>query len=450
MAKDFIVAIELGSSKIVGAAGKRNADGSLNILAFAQKESASFIHKGYVYNIDKTSKAISEIVTSLSNQLQTQIKQVYVGIGGQSIRSIKNNIVREFAVGTKISQNLVDNMMDSNRATRYPEQEIQDVSVQEYKVDYQYQIDPIGIECTRIEASFLNLISRRAFFRNLKNCFTAAGVHNTDFYLSPLALADVVLTAAERRAGCVLVDLGADTTTVAVYYKNILRHLAVIPLGSSNITKDITSQQIDDHDAEIMKLKYACAYTENSEIDKDLKYPIDSQRSIDSSLFIDIVESRLQEILENVKSQIPNELEGKLMAGYILTGGGSMMKNMEIAMNKFIHVGHVRIAKTITNSVLTKVENININNGTLNTLWGLIAKGRDNCAGVEFNPRELFHEQPPVPEPPVPEPPAPEPPTPGPLGSDGGGNGTAQQNGKKKNFFGSVVDFFKSILTEDE
>lgn len=447
MAKEFIVAIELGSSKIIGAAGKRNADGSFNILALAEQESASFIHKGYVYNIDKTAKAISEIVTSLSTQLKTQIKQVYVGIGGQSVRGVKNGIVREYAVNTKISQNMVYEIMDLNHATRYPEQEIQEVSVQEYKVDNQYQIDPIGIECTRFEASFLNIISRRAFFRNLNNCFMAAGVPINDFYLSPLALADVVLTEAERRSGCVLVDLGADTTSVAVFYKGILRHLAVIPLGSNNITKDIASQQIDEVDAERMKLKYACAYTESSDIDLNLKYSIDTQRSIPSSLFVEIVESRLQEILENVKSQVPEELEGKLMAGYILTGGGSMMKNLEIAMKKFIHVGHVRIAKTITDPVFMKVEGVDVKDGRLNTLWGLIAKGRENCAGAEFNPDELFNE----PITPV-ELPAEEPivaPVVDISESEDTEDDNRQENGKR-NYINGIINFFKNIVKEDE
>ncbi len=446
MAKEFIVAIELGSSKIVGAAGKRNADGSFNILALSEQESASFIHKGYVYNIDKTAKAISEIVTSLSTQLKTQIKQVYVGIGGQSVRGVKNSIVREYAVNTKINQNMVYEIMDLNHATRYPEQEIQEVSVQEYKVDNQYQIDPIGIECTHFEASFLNIISRRAFFRNLNNCFMSAGVPISDFYLSPLALADVVLTEAERRSGCVLVDLGADTTSVAVYYKGILRHLAVIPLGSNNITKDIASQQIDEADAEKMKLKYACAYTESSDIDLDLKYPIDAQRSISSSLFIEIVESRLQEILENVKSQVPEELEGKLMAGYILTGGGSMMSNLEIAMKKFIHVGHVRIAKTITDPVFMKVDGINVKDGRLNTLWGLIAKGRENCAGAEFDPNELFNEPITPIEQPVEEPIAAQEDVPEPEDPE---EDAKQQNGKR-NYFQNFVDFLKNMVKEDE
>lgn len=461
MAKDFIVAIELGSSKITGVAGKRNADRSINVLAIAQENSSGCIRRGYVYNIDKTAQAISDVVTSLSNQLKCQIRKVYAGIGGQSIRGVKNNIVREFPVGTKITQNMVFDLMDANRATRYPEQEILDVAVQEYKVDNQYQIDPVGIECTRFEGSFLNIISRQSFYRNLNNCFTTAGVPLDDVFLSPIALADVVLTDAERRSGCVLVDMGADTTTVAVYYKNILRHLAVIPLGGNNITKDITSLQMDETDAEQIKLKYGSAYTESSDIDTSLKYSIDTDRNVNASELVEVIEARLEEIIENVKSQIPTELEGKLMGGYILTGGGSKLRNIEVAMNKMGRVGRVRIAKSIVDPIFAKVENVNIKDATLNTVLGILARGRENCAGDEINPGELFNSAiAPVEETPVSETQKPEVeervverlrPVPDDVEEDDEKDRDDEPRKKdnSKSGFGKFIDFIKGMM-EDE
>ena len=91
--KDFIVAIELGSSKMTGIAGKKNLDGSISILAVVSEDSSTFIRKGVIYNIDKTAQCISSIVKRLTAALKTSISQVYVGVGGQSIRSIKNVIV---------------------------------------------------------------------------------------------------------------------------------------------------------------------------------------------------------------------------------------------------------------------------------------------------------------------------------------------------------------------
>ena len=270
MAMEFIVAIELGSSKITGIAGKKNLDGSISVLAVVKEDSTSCIRKGVVYNIDKTVQCLGNIINKLETALKTKIAHVYVGVGGQSIRSIKNVIVKDLATETIVTQEMINELMDANRSMTYPEQEILDAATQEYKVDAQYQIDPVGIQCTRLEGNFLNILWRRAFYRNLNKCFDQAGIAIAEMYLAPLALADSVLTEAEKRSGCVLVDLGADTTTVSVYHKNILRHLAVIPLGGNNITKDIATLQIDEQDAEKMKLDYGCAYTDNNDIDLSL------------------------------------------------------------------------------------------------------------------------------------------------------------------------------------
>lgn len=284
--------------------------------------------------------------------------------------------------------------MDSNRNMKYPDQEILDAAVQEYKVDSQYQLDPVGIQATRLEGNFLNILERKAFYRNLNKCFETANISVAEMYLAPLALADSVLTEAEKRSGCALVDLGADTTTVSVYSKNILRHLAVIPLGSNNITKDLASLQIEESDAEKMKLKYASAFTDNNDIDNNLKYPIDPERQVESRKFIEIVESRLEEIIENVWYQIPSEYYDKLLGGIILTGGGSNMKDIQKAFMNHTHVEKIRIAKFVTHTINSNNEDIKAHDGKMNTVLGLLAKGDINCAGDEFNPNgDLFGSQ---------------------------------------------------------
>ncbi len=391
-AKEFIVAIELGSSKMTGIAGQKNLDGSINVLAVVKEDSSSFIRKGVVYNIDKTAQCLTNIIKKLENQLKTEIMQVYVGVGGQSIRSVRNVIAKDLPAETIVTQDMIIELMDSNRNMKYPDQEILDAAVQEYKVDSQYQLDPVGIQATHLEGNFLNILERKAFYRNLNKCFETAGINVAEMYLAPLALADSVLTEAEKRSGCALVDLGADTTTVSVYSKNILRHLAVIPLGSNNITKDLATLQIEESDAEKMKLKYASAFTENNDIDNNLKYSIDSERQIESRKFIEIVEGRLEEIIENVWYQIPSEYYDKLLGGIILTGGGSNMKDIEKAFMNHTHVDKIRIAKFVTHTIISNNEDIKSHNGKMNTVLGLLAKGDMNCAGDEVN-NDLFGSQ---------------------------------------------------------
>lgn len=391
MPKEFIVAIELGSSKMTGIAGKKNLDGSIQVLAVVKEESSSFIRKGYVYNIDKTAQCLATIVSKLEKQLKTSITQVYVGVGGQSIRSIRNVISKELPADTVVTQDMVIELMDANRNMKYPDQEILDAAVQEYKVDSQFQLDPVGIQCSHIEGNFLNILQRKAFYKNLNMCFETANINVAEMYLAPLALADSVLTETEKRSGCALIDMGADTTTVSVYSKNVLRHLAVIPLGGNNITKDIASLQMEEHDAEKMKLKYASAFTENNDIDNNLKYSIDQDRQVESRKFIEIVEGRLEEIIANVWCQVPEELCDKLLGGIILTGGGSNMRDIEKAFTNYTHIDKIRTAKFVTQSIVSNLPEITAKDGQMNTVLGLLAKGDINCAGQEIDPNgDLF------------------------------------------------------------
>lgn len=389
MAKEFIVAIELGSTNIIGVAGKKNIDGSISILSVIKEDSTSCINKGVVYNIDKTAQCLTNIIKRLETSLKAKVAQVYVGVGGQSIRSVKNTLIKELPLDTVVTLDMVNELMDENRNMTYPAQEVLDAITQEYKVDAQYQLDPVGIQCTRLEANLLNILWKKSFYRNLNKCFDNAGIAIAEMYLAPLALADSVLTDVEKRVGCVLVDLGAETTTVSVYYRNILRHLAVIPLGGNNITIDIASLQMDDENAEKMKRKYASAYTDSKDIDENLKYSIDEDRQVDSKTFIEIVEARLEEIIKNVWYQVPSEYTDKLLGGFIITGGVSNMKNIEKAFKQHTGVDKIRIANFVQETINSNIPEITAHDATMNTVLGLIAKGDMNCAGDELT-SDLF------------------------------------------------------------
>ena len=175
--KDFIVAIELGSSKVTGIAGQKNLDGSVNVLAVVKEPSSSFIRKGVVYNIDKTAQCLQNIVKKLETQLKQQIVRVYVGVGGQSIRGVRNVVTRDLPAGTIVTEAMVDELVDANRTMDYADQEILDTAIQEYKVDSQYQQDPVGIQCTHLEGNYLNILQRKAFYKNFNKCFEISILH---------------------------------------------------------------------------------------------------------------------------------------------------------------------------------------------------------------------------------------------------------------------------------
>ncbi len=398
MAKEFIVAIELGSSKVTGIAGKKNLDGSISVLAVVQENSSSYIRRGVVYNLDKTMQSLINIRKRLETQLRTKIQKVYVGVGGQSIMGVKNVIVKDLPNDTIVTQEMVNELMDANRNMDYPDKEILDAVTLEYKVDARLQADPVGIQCSRLEGNFLNILWRKTFYSNLNKCFEDARIPIAEMYLAPLALADITLTENERHSGCVLVDMGADTTTVSVYYKNVLRHLAVIPIGGTNVTRDIATLQIDETDAEKMKLKYGSAYTDYADIDSVETLSIDGERTLEKRKFVDIVEARVEEIVCNAWYQVPTEYRDRLLGGIILTGGGANMPNIEKVFREHTHVEKVRVAKTVTQAIDTTSPEVKANDCRMNTVIGLLAKGDMNCAGDEmgndlFGPGNSAHEE---------------------------------------------------------
>lgn len=378
---EFIVAIELGSSVFRGIAGKKNPDGSITVQALVKEDATQCIRKGVVNNIDKTATCLKNIVAKLSKTMKQNISHVYVGVGGQSVRSVRNVIVKDLPTETIVDGDIVDGLMDSNRGMDYPDLEILNVVTQEYKVGNQYVVDPVGIKGTRLEGNFLNIAQRKLFYSNLNEAFDKAGIAIAEIFPAPLVLADNVLTESEKRGGCVLVDLGADTTTVSVYHKSLLRHLAVIPLGGNNVTKDITALKMEEREAELLKLKHGSAYTEIADMDPALTYSIDGERTIESKQLIELVEARVEEIVQNVWHQVPAEYVSKLLGGIILTGGGSNMKNIELAFKKYTHIDKIRKARFVNLAIKSNIADINKHDTTLNTIISLLAKGDMNCAG---------------------------------------------------------------------
>ena len=378
---DFIVAIELGSSKISGIAGRKLPDGSIQILATASENASDCIRKGVIYNLDKTTQSLTSIIKKLESTLKASIGKVYIGMGGQSLRTIRNTEVRHMDEEIKISQELIDSLKDSNRAVPIVGYQILGVAPQEYKVGNDLIVEPVGVQTDHIEARFLNIIARKNVKENITKCCDLVPIEiaeDAEDLIAPLALAEAVLTSSEKRSGCALIDFGADTTTVSVYKNNILRHLAVIPLGGNNITRDICSQQIEEEDAEALKVRFAQAYTEPTENDDENKtYRLDNGCSINTILLEDIVEARLNEILDNVANQIVlSGYENKLLAGAIITGGGINLKNMEEAFIKRTKIEKLRIAKD-THISLKGMEVKK--DGSNNTLIALLAAGEENC-----------------------------------------------------------------------
>lgn len=379
-AKNYVVAIELGSTKITGIAGQRKSDGTITDIKVVREDASQCIRKGVVYNIDKTAQCIQSIISRLNAQLRARVRSAYVGVGGQSIHSEINTVVEDLESNTIVTQEKVASIDDKNHSMEYADMQILDVAVQGYRADSIPQKDPAGVCCSRLEGNFLNVLQAKRHIKNVNLCFEKAGVEIQEIVPAPLALADAVITPDEKRSGCVLVDLGASTTTVVVYSKDVLRQVAVIPLGCNNITKDICELQVDEVEAEQIKLKYASAYTPVEEVDSNAKYAISGERTVSAPQLIEIVEARVNEIITNVWNFVPEEYkDNQLRGGVILTGGGSNMKGIELAFRKYTKVEKVRVAKFCNVNVVAANNSDIKKDGTMNTFLGILAKGVLNC-----------------------------------------------------------------------
>jgi cell division protein FtsA len=294
---------------------------------------------------------------------------------------------------------MINELMDANRNMTYPEQEILDAATQEYKVDNQYQLDPVGIKAARLEGNFLNILWRRSFYDNINNCFDKAGIAIAEMYLAPLAMADSVLNESEKRGGCVLVDLGADTTTLVVYKNNIVRYLVTIPLVSNNINKDLSTLPIDEAETEDVKLKYgdACQEFEASEESETQYYTTSDGRQIDVNTIKTVAESRMGEIIANVSSQIINsDYSGKLLAGIVITGGGSNMKNIVKAFTKNTKIDKVRVANKVNQVVVktSNASNFSMDSVETTTIVSLLLAGTVPCGGEDIGRApDIFDQQ---------------------------------------------------------
>lgn len=385
---EFIAAIELSSSKISGIAGKKNSDGSIQVLAYAREDASQFIHKGIIYNIDKTAQALTSIINKLESQLNSSIAKVYVGIGGQSLRTVKNVVSRTLNEEDIISQKLVDSICDENLEIPLADMSVLDVAPQEYKIDNNLQVDPVGVAGRHITGQFLNIVARASLKKNLEHSLEQAKIEIADdLVVAPVALANAVLTENEMRSGCALVDFGADTTTVSVYKNNILRYLSVLPLGGNTITRDITSLQMEEQDAEQLKLQYGDAlYEETESSDTPPVCTLDDGRTIELATLNNIIGARAEEILANVWNQLQlSGYEDKLFAGVVFTGGGANLKNLEQAFRKLSKVDKVKHMKFISNTV-HGYSDVLRKDGRHNTLLGLLSAGNENCCKEEVKP----------------------------------------------------------------
>jgi len=333
---DCIVGLDIGTTKISIMIGRKNQYKKLEILGTGRAVSIG-VSRGIVANIDQTVTSIKEAVEEAKQKSGIDIKEVYVGIAGQHIKSLQHRgeIVRD-NIEIEIEKSDIDKLKSNMfKLITIPGEEVIHVIPQEYTVDGEDGIqDPKGMAGVKLEANFHVITAQVGAVRNIMRCVEKAGLTPKDLVLEPFASAVATLDDDEQREGVALVDIGGGTTDVAIFLDNIIRHTAVIPFGGNVITKDIKSGlQILEKQAELLKIKFGSAmYTDDQE---NVMVSIPGLRGrepkeIAVKNLSEIIGARMKEIIDLIYHEIKvSGYENKLMTGIVLTGGGSQIRNLK-------------------------------------------------------------------------------------------------------------------------
>ena len=332
-----IVGLDIGTTKIACFIGRKNEHNKIEIISMGKSESLGVMH-GVVANIEKTVQSITAAVNAaqVCNEGSLIIKNVYVGIAGQHIKSIQHRgMITKRDNTSEISQEDIDFFVDDmHKMVMPPGEEIIDVIPQEYIVDGSPEIkDPIGMAGVRLEANFHIITGQINNVMNIKKCIERANLNVRDIILEPIASADAVLSDEEKEAGIVLVDIGGGTTDIAIFQDGIIRHTAVIPFGGNVITNDIKEGcKILSRHAEALKIKYGSASASENKENEVVCIPGlrgREPKEITLKNLSSIIQARMEEIIELVNYEIKNSgYSKKLIGGIVVTGGGAQLKHL--------------------------------------------------------------------------------------------------------------------------
>jgi|TARA_B110000114_G_C15068921_1_gene388734 cell division protein FtsA len=338
-AQNISVGLDIGTTKIVAMIGRKNEYDKLEILGIGKSKSLG-VHRGVVNNITQTIQSIQQAVLESETNSGLKIGDVTVGIAGQHIRSLQHSdyITRENSE-LVINEEDIDRLINQvHKLVMLPGEEIIHVLPQDYKVDGQAEVkEPIGMYGERLEANFHVVVGQVSSIRNIGRCVQTAGLNLDGITLEPLASANAVLSQEEKEAGVALIDIGGGTTDLAVFKDGIIRHTAVIPFGGNVITEDIKEGcSIIEKQAELLKIKFGSAWPGENKENEIVSIPGlrgRDPKEITLKNLSKIIHARVVEIIEQVYVEIKNygheEQKKKLIAGIVLTGGGSQLKHLK-------------------------------------------------------------------------------------------------------------------------
>lgn len=330
MEEKNIIAIEIGSSKIKGALGIYSPQGVLTVKTVEEEPLLDFVRYGAVSNVEETAKLVARIIRKIENQVvPRKISTVYVALGGRSCCSVRRDVETQLSEEMEITDQILRGLRDEVSATQLSDRDLFAVVPRQYIIDKTVVAHPKGTVGRNIRFSANLITCRPTSKRNIDILFHDKLQLNVGGYeVRQLALGDLVITKDEKRLGCMLVDFGAETTAVSIYKDGHLQYMATLPLGSRNITRDITELKYLEEKAEEIKCKEGNASGNAT--------PHQHPGGVDYTPVNNYVSHRAGEIIANIRKQI--DYAGfkatDLSAGIIIVGRGARLAGFNDRLSK--------------------------------------------------------------------------------------------------------------------
>ncbi|NBO97052.1 MAG: cell division protein FtsA, partial [Betaproteobacteria bacterium] len=341
-AKDLIVGLDIGTSKIVAMVAELTLDGRIEIIGLGQHDSRG-LKKGVVVNIEATVASIQRALEEAELMADCKIRSVYTGIAGSHIRSFNSSGM--VAIKEKeVTETDIARVIETAKAVNIPtDQQILHVLPQEFVVDGQDDIrEPIGMSGVRLETKVHIVTGAVSAAQNIVKCVRRCGLEVQDLILQPLASSYAVLTSDEKELGVALVDIGGGTTDIAIFTEGAIRHTAVIPIAGDQITNDIAmALRTPTPEAEEIKLRHGIAKEVLADPAARIEVPglgDRAPRHMSRQALAAVIEPRVEELFSLVNQVIRESgYEELLSSGIVMTGGTTLMPGMvELAEDIFL------------------------------------------------------------------------------------------------------------------
>lgn len=339
--KNLIVALDIGTSKIVALVGELSQDNQVEVIGFGSHPSRG-LKRGVVVNIESTVQSIQRAVEEAELMAGCDIHSAYTGIAGSHIRSLNSHGIVAIR-DREVNQSDVDRVIDAAKAVAIPaDQKILHILPQEFIIDSQEGVrEPVGMSGVRLEAKVHIVTGAVSAAQNITKCVRRCGLQVGDIILEQLASSHAVLTDDEKELGVCMVDIGGGTTDIAIFTEGAIRYTSVIPIAGDHVTNDVAvAMRTPTQYAEQIKIQYASVLSEEVDLEETIQVPSVAKRppkKIQKRALAQVVEARYRELFELVMAELRRTgFDQLIAAGIVLTGGASRVPGcIELAESIF-------------------------------------------------------------------------------------------------------------------